>query len=260
MRPRSTHARESRRIDATRRTALQEFARRLAVEFVDLSLLDEALTHSSYTNEQYGPRSGPDNQRLEYLGDSVLGLVINEHLFAEHPSYNEGELARVKSALVSEPSLAQVAETLELGRYLKMGRGEASSGGARRRSNLGDALEAVIAAVYLDRGLDGAREFILRHFAARIEDNSDPARARDPKSRLQELLQRDARGLPEYELVSQSGPDHQREFVVRVRIDGAEQAEGRGGSRKQAEQNAAARTLELLQAKASRPAGRGVPE
>ncbi|MBX7057764.1 MAG: ribonuclease III [Leptospirales bacterium] len=239
-------------ISPERRRELVAVCRRLRTSFKRLDLLDLALTHSSYRNESGGQL---DNQRLEYLGDSVLGLVINEHLYRSRPAFAEGELARMKSALVSETSLAQVAAGMGIGSALRLGRGEKASGGEKRSSNMADALEAVIAAVYLDRGLDSARRFILRHFQESIQLLSDPARARDPKSRLQELVQRKARTRPIYELVESRGPDHQREFTVRVTIAGKEFGRGNGGSRKLAEQAAAAQAL----SRAEKEFGRRAP-
>jgi ribonuclease-3 len=242
--PLLSRSKPSRRLEAARKTRLLEFAKRLRVTFRSLELMDCALTHSSARNESSGRAT--DNQRLEYLGDSVLSLVINEYLYSAHPDYAEGELARVKSALVSEASLAKVGAAIGIGPNLNMGRGERASGGESRPSNLADALEALIAAVYLDRGLEAARRFILRHFAERIRAIDDPTLARDPKSRLQEWIQREARSRPEYELVSESGPDHRREFETRVLVAGKELARGRGSSRKRSEQEAASRALEKL--------------
>lgn len=237
MRPRKPSLKN---ISPERRRELVAVCRRLRTSFKKLDLLDLALTHSSFRNESGGTQ---DNQRLEYLGDSVLGLVINEHLYRSRPGFAEGELARLKSALVSEASLARIAAEMGIGSALRLGRGERSSGGEKRISNMADALEAVIAAVYLDRGLESARRFVLRHFQNAINQLADPSRVRDPKSRLQELVQRKARTRPVYELVDSRGPDHEREFTVRVLIGGKEFGRGAGGSRKLAEQSAAAQAL-----------------
>ncbi len=220
------------------------------MHFRNLDLLDQALTHSSFRNEGGAGRPKiEDNQRLEYLGDSVLGLVINEYLYASHPDYPEGQLARIKSSVVSEQALAPIGADLGLGQVLRMGRGEASSGGAERSSNLADGLEALIGAVYLDRGLNGARKFILGRFQPLMDAFDDPRDARDAKSRLQELVQKRIHRRPVYELVSESGPDHRRVFECRVLVGGKETGRGTGRSRKRAEQAAATDALERMQKK-----------
>lgn len=228
----------------TRRKQLLEFSRRIEYSVRDLTLLDQALTHSSTRNET-GHRI-PDNQRLEYLGDSVLGLIVNEALYMRNPGFAEGELARIKSAVVSEFSLAPVGAAIGIGPMLAMGRGEESSGGGERSSNLADAFEAVIAAIYLDRGLPAARKFILKSLAGVLESFEDPSTARDSKSMLQELVQKQSRKRPIYEIVSEAGPDHERIFECRVLIGDQEAGRGRGASRKRAEQLAATNALESL--------------
>ncbi|MCR9142759.1 MAG: ribonuclease III [bacterium] len=235
-----------------RRKELLAFSRRIDYSPRNLALLDQALTHSSTRNE-IGHRI-PDNQRLEYLGDSVLGLIVNEALYDRHPDFAEGELARIKSAVVSESSLAPVGAELGIGPVLTMGRGEESSGGAERSSNLADAFEALIAAIYLDRGLPAARKFVLQSLAGVLESFEDPGAARDSKSVLQELVQKHTRKRPVYEIVSEAGPDHERVFECRVLIDGREAGRGRGASRKRAEQLAASNALETMNA--DRPTGR----
>jgi ribonuclease-3 len=229
-----------------RRKQLLAFSRRIDYSARDLTLLDQALTHSSTRNET-GHRI-PDNQRLEYLGDSVLGLIVNEALYERHPDFAEGELARIKSAVVSESSLAPVGASLGLGALLTMGRGEESSGGGERSSNLADALEALIAAIYLDRGLPAARKFVLKSLAGVLASFEDPGAARDSKSVLQELVQKQSGKRPIYEIVSEAGPDHERVFECRVLIDGREAGRGRGASRKRAEQLAASNALETRDA------------
>lgn len=224
-----------------RRKQLLDFSRQIDYPVRDLSMLDQALTHSSARNES-GHRI-PDNQRLEYLGDSVLGLVINEALYQRNPGFTEGELARIKSAVVSESSLAPVGAALGIGAVLSMGRGERTSGGGERSSNLADAFEAVIAAIYLDRGLLAARKFILKSLAGVLESFEDPSTARDSKSILQEQVQKRTHKRPVYEIVSESGPDHERMFECRVLVDGKEAGRGRGASRKRAEQSAASDAL-----------------
>lgn len=229
--------------DSDRKNELTRLAKRLKQSFKDLSLLDCALTHSSFVNESGG--NVQDNERLEYLGDSVLGLIVNEYLFHKYPTYAEGELARIKSFLVSESSLAAVAVACQIGPALLLGRGEKNSGGAERPSNLANALEALIAAVYLDRGLKQARKFVLDILAEQMEKAL--IESRDPKSRLQEYVQKTMRQTPSYELLQESGPDHSKEFTCGVIIDGRELARGQGSSRKSAERSAAEKALTVLQ-------------
>lgn len=220
---------------------VREFANRIQVSFRDQSLLEQALTHTSYANEQND--SPGDNQRLEYLGDSVLGLSINRYIYHLYPEYTEGQLARIKSLIVSENALARGAREIDLGNYLILGRGELSSGGRDRSSNLADALEAVIAAIYLDQGFDQADEFILRVLKNQIEAIEGPEKIRDPKSRLQEIIQKKSHTQPVYDLVSEFGPDHRRIFECRVVVDGREIGRGKGSSIKRAQQAAAESAL-----------------
>lgn len=226
---------------------LRDTARKWKLKFQDLSLFDQALTHSSFGNEQ--EQSPGDNQRLEYLGDSVLGLVINEYLYLNYTSHSEGQLARMKSLIVSEVALARAALRLEIGSILLMGKGERNSGGAKRPSNLADALEAVIAAVYLDQGLPAAREFVLRALRNELDSLNAPGSIRDPKSLLQEAVQQKYHQHPAYEVVSEEGPQHSRMFVCRVLINGKEAGRGEGNSRKRAEQDAARGALEKMKEK-----------
>ncbi len=230
----------------SRLAELKNLAERLELTFHDFQLLDLAFTHSSYGNEE-GAAAGSDNERLEYLGDSVLGLVVNEFLYHEYPGYSEGELARIKSAVVSEKTLAQVALNLGIGETMRMGRGERKSGGASRPSNLADLLEALIAVVYLDCGLDAARTFIIRQLEPCIREARAPGQARDAKSLLQEWSQKKFHSTPRYEILNESGPDHAKEFLCRVLINDAEKGRGRGRSRKIAEQEAASIALAALE-------------
>lgn len=202
----------------------------------------QALTHSSFGNEQDEPVQ--DNQRLEYLGDSVLGLIVNESLYHKYPDSSEGQLARMKSILVSEASLAEAAHQIDLGSQLFLGKGEKASGGAGRKSNLADALEAVIAAVYLDLGYPMARDFTLSVLKPQFERIETPESIVDYKSRLQEKLQKRFKKPPVYEMTSESGPDHRKEFICIVKLENRELGRGRGHSRKKAEQDAARHALE----------------
>lgn len=229
--------------DPARLEQLKELSRWLSIRFRDYRIYDLALTHSSYSNEPGSHRN--NNQRLEYFGDSIIGFVVNEHLFLDF-KLSEGQMARIKSAAVSEKSLASAARALRFGTYLRMSKGERKSGGSRRPSNLADAFEAFVAAIYVDRGMKATRQFVIGMLDGRLRNLSQTGRALDPKSGLQELVQKRFRTHPVYELVSQEGPDHKREFVYRVLVDAREVARGSGSSRKRAERQAAMRALEHL--------------
>ena len=218
---------------------------KLGYTFRDRRLLEAALYHSSYANEHRG--SGiQSNERLEFLGDSVLGMVTADYLYRKHPHLPEGDLTRIRAALVCEESLHEVAQSLELGSYLKLGRGEESGGGRRRPSILADATESVFAAVYLDGGVEEARRIIHRVLLDREREEVVEERRRDFKTELQELVQRTPGHVITYHLVQESGPDHCRVFTMEVRVDGEAVGRGEGRSKKSAEQAAARSALETL--------------
>ena len=225
--------------------SLNELESALNYRFGKIDLLQDALTHKSYMSD---PRQGrqSNNERLEFLGDTVLGLVIAEHLMSTHPDYPEGTLSKFKGRIVSEPSLAEISRTLDIGSYLRVGKGEELTQGREKSSILADALEAVIAAIYLDGGLAAARSFILTHFKKAIETTVSVASILDYKTDLQEYCQRELEILPQYEIVAQRGPDHQKEFDVQVLIRGRSYGEGSGRSKKEAEQKAAQAALARL--------------
>ncbi len=214
---------------------------KLGYSFRDRSLLDNALTHSSYANENHSP--GGSNERLEFLGDSVLGMVTADFLYKEHPGLPEGDLTRTRAALVCEESLVEVADLLDLGRYLKLGRGEESGGGRTRPSIRADAVEAVLAAVYLDGGLGEARKIIQRFI---LDKESEKGANRDYKTALQELVQRESGQVLAYHLVGESGPDHAKTFTVEVTLNGAALGQGVGHSKKEAEQMSAKAAIAQL--------------
>jgi ribonuclease III len=222
----------------------QELERRLGYTFARRELLEEALRHSSFVNEQTiaGLR---DNERLEFLGDAVLNLVISHLLMESGPKYQEGELSRVRAGIVSEAGLETIARALDLGRHLRLGKGESHSHGRDKRSILADALEAVIAAVYLDGGYSEVFDLIRSHFAAYLRSDPADAAGKNYKSRLQELLQERQDEIPVYAVVREDGPDHDKTFWVRLRLPGLE-TEGCGKSKKLAEQDAAHKALEQL--------------
>jgi ribonuclease-3 len=213
--------------------------RAIAYRFRDRGLLEHALTHTSHANED---ASGAvrDNESLEFLGDAVLGFLIADLLFQEFPAFSEGQKSKTKAALVSSATLASQAERLGLGDHLLLGRGEEKTGGRRKLALLADTYEAVLAAIYVDGGIEQARSFVVREFAGLIEEvRQSGVVGRDHKSALQERLQSQEQPLPEYRLVSTSGPDHQKIFHVEVRVLGRVLAEGQGSSKKEAEQEAA---------------------
>lgn len=231
-----------RRRQAASSGALRSFERRLGYDFTDHDLLRLALTHRSFANEQDLP---DQNERLEFLGDSVLGLVTGEELYRRYPEMPEGELSRRKSYLVSEVSLAEMADELELGRMLRLGVGEDRSGGRTKPSLLADALEAVFGAVFLDGGLTAARSVLRPLLGERMESRRDWDH-RDYKTRLQEFLQADGGALPRYVKVDEEGPDHAKTFTVDCRVNGQTAGTGSGPSKKAAEQSAAEAALEEL--------------
>lgn len=218
---------------------IKAFMARLGHEFNDPELLIRALTHGSISSV-----TRPDNQRLEFLGDRVLGLVIAEALLREDPSAAEGVLAPRYNALVRKETCASVARDLELGAVLKLGKSEMVSGGRRKDALLGDAMEAVIAAVYLDGGMEAARGFIERCWAGRVANVE--ADARDAKTSLQELLQAKGQPPPEYDIIARDGPDHAPMFTIEVRAKTGQCAQAKAGSKRQAEQAAAKALLEKL--------------
>lgn len=228
-----------------RLNSLKKFAARHNVKIRDYSLLDLSLTHTSYVNEHGKIGS---NQRLEYLGDSVLGLSINQYLYLTYPDYDEGQLARLKSHLVSESTLARIARKIRLGDVLLLGRGEEKSGGNNRSSNVADALEALLGAVYLDGGFMAADKLIMDLFKEELFSMKKLGRdfTGDPKSTLQQHVQKKYHEPPVYEILSETGPDHSKTFVCRVLINGEEVSRGKGSSHKRAEQDAADEALERL--------------
>ena len=225
---------------------MQDLEKKLNYSFRDPALLEEALNHSSYANEHRaaGLRS---NERLEFLGDSVLGFVTAEFLFRQHPDLPEGDLTRIRAALVCEQSLYEVARKLGLGQYLKLGRGEEAGGGRERISILADATEAVFAAVYLDGGIESDSALIHRCMLDAEKDEVVEERRRDYKTALQELVQRQADQVLTYHMIGEAGPDHDKTFQAEVQLNGQPVGTGTGHSKKEAEQAAARAALEALE-------------
>ena len=226
--------------------ALQALQDRLGHRFGQPALLSEALRHSSFVNEQGDPDLR-DNERLEFLGDAVLNLIVGLMLMERYPTRPEGELSQMRANLVNERQLARIAVSLALGDCLLLGKGEAQDSGFRKESILADTLEALVAAVFLDGGYTAAANLVRRHFADPVERICRPEVDRDHKSRLQELAQSAHKTLPQYRILETSGPDHAKIFEVELRIDDVV-TRGLGKSKKAAEQDAARQALTLLAA------------
>jgi ribonuclease III len=241
---RPTSAEAAERLDDTR--DLSTLEARLGYTFTDPAVLDRALTHRSCANED-ATGTTIDNESLEFLGDAVLGFVMADLLFRDFPQFDEGQKSKVKASLVSTATLGVLARRLGLGEFLALGRGEEKTGGRKKQALLADGYEAVIAAIYLDGGIEAARAFVVRQFAGELEDVRSPEFwGRDYKSALQELVQSRDRPLPEYSVASESGPDHRKIFHVEVRVEGELLGAARGPSKKAAEQDAARKAIEKL--------------
>jgi ribonuclease-3 len=227
-----------------RERELTGLARRLGHRFKDLSLLDQALRHSSYAHEN--PEAGPSNEQLEFLGDAVLALTVSNLLLARFPQSSEGELSRGRATLVNARQLALLARQLDLGSCLLVGRGEEQQAGQEKPSLLADALEAVLAAVFLDGGLRAAAKLTRLWFEPLLEFLTSPP-WQDFKTALQEFTQARFKTSPTYHLLSESGPSHAKRFLLEVRLEERPLAQGEGQTKKQAAQRAAHRALEVLQ-------------
>ncbi|HEX2175914.1 MAG TPA: ribonuclease III [Nocardioidaceae bacterium] len=226
--------------------SLDELRADLGVPDLELELLERALTHRSYAYENGGL---PTNERLEFLGDSVLGVVITETLYRAHPDLSEGRLAKLRAAVVNARALADVGRTLGLGTHVRLGRGEESTGGREKASILSDTVEAVIGAVYIDGGFAVATEVVHRLFDPVLAAASKMGAGLDWKTSLQELAADASLGVPEY-LIEESGPDHQKTFTARVRVGTQMYGSGSGRSKKEAEQQAAETAYQTIKAAA----------
>ena len=223
---------------------MTDLEEKIGYRFQNQALLSTALTHSSYANENRGS-GAVCNERLEFLGDSVLGFTVAEALYRRYGSMPEGRMTRLRSELVCEQSLHQVAVGLELGRYIRLGKGMAHNGGRERPSILADAAEALIAAIYLDGGYSEAKKFIDERLLCQLGEE-EPLYFSDAKTALQELVQQHSGAVLSYELIGESGPDHQKSFTVEVLLNGKRLGEGSGHSKKEAEQAAAAEALKQI--------------
>lgn len=224
---------------------MQKLEETIGYRFRDPKLLETALTHSSYANERHD--SGEESyERLEFLGDSILGHITADYLYHHEPPIPEGRMTRLRAELVCEQSLHRIAQRLELGKYMRLGKGEERTHGRERPSILADMVESILAAMYLDSGsLEEPRRFVMNELLLQA-DLGEQHRSEDYKTALQELIQRKPNQIISYEMLSQSGPDHDKTFVFQVLVNGVPVGQGRGRSKKEAEQMAAREALESL--------------
>jgi ribonuclease-3 len=219
---------------------------RLNLKFRDPSLLRQALVHTSYLNENPGIGTG-SNERLEFLGDAALGLVVAQQLYTEYPDVDEGKLTELRAHLVRRDTLARAAARFDLGEYLQLGRGEDAAGGRRRPTNLARAYEALVGAIFLDGGLVKVRAFVRRSLREELAKLRLSGMPHDPKSRLQEVIQSRWQTTPSYKLLKTEGPDHARRFTVQVMVSGRSLGTGEGRSKQMAEKDAAQQALKQIE-------------
>lgn len=231
-------------IEPARRRALSAFEKQAGVRFRRYDLLNLAFCHRSYANEN--PDQAGNNEKLEFLGDSVLGLVVSEYLYKELSEKSEGDLAKIKSFVVSEQSLAEIAKSIRVDSFLLIGKGEENSGGREKRALLADAFEAIVGALFIDGGFKAAKKFILKQLVPEIEKVLANKHHKDYKTMLQELVQKEYRSYPRYQLLKRSGPDHAKIFWMEVVVNGHSYGPGRGTNKKEAEQAAAKAAWESL--------------
>lgn len=223
---------------------MESLETKLNYKFNNIELLKNALIHSSYANEVRG--NTYSNERLEFLGDSVLSIIVADHIYHKYPNMPEGELTRLRASLVCEKSLCNFSRELAIGEYLKLGKGENKNGGRERDSILADAFEAVLAAIYIDGGMYAAKNHIMNTVLRDLEHHSDEDTFKDYKTTLQEIIQRNPEESVTYILVDESGPDHDKKFTVAVKLNSNIIGQGSGKSKKQAEQMAAKQALKLM--------------
>jgi ribonuclease-3 len=237
---------------AAERDSLTALEEALDHRFTDRALLVRALTHASFANEAEPAANVMDNETLEFLGDSVLGFLVAERLYRSHPDWEQGTLTKARAEIVSEASLAETGRRLSLGPLLRLASSDERAGGRDRDARLADALEAIVAAVFLDGGVDGARKVVARLFDADLAAlEPEELSRRDAKSALQEQAQADGKPLPRYRLLSESGPDHEKRFVYEVRYGSGDEvsATGEGATKKEAQRAAARAALDRLSAR-----------
>ena len=219
---------------------LTEIEKKIGYEFSDKQLLETALSHSSYANENHTR----NNERLEFLGDSVLSIVVSDYIFKKMENVTEGDLSKFRATLVCEQSLAEVSKKINLSELVFLGRGEEKMGGRRRPSIISDAFEAVLGAIYLDSGIESARKWLLALMEDRIIDTLDGKMYRDYKTTLQEIVQRDGKSSVSYKTIGEVGQEHNKCFEVEVYVNGEAKCKAQGRSKKEAEQQAAKETIE----------------
>lgn len=233
-------------MQSKRKDELLEFCGLLGITMDNLDLLNTALTHTSFAHESKEQPRPVHNERIEFLGDSVLSLIVSTYMYKHFPKLNEGELTKFRAHIVCETSLAQYAHKISLGKYLRLGKGEASSGGRERASILADAFESVLGAYYIDRGLAAAEKFLLGLMKTELDFICEHGIYSDYKTRLQEIVQRDGDVEISYELIDSSGPEHNKSFTTVVSVAGKVVGKGVGHSKKESEQHAAKSALEKL--------------
>jgi ribonuclease-3 len=226
----------------TKSETLAHIEKKTGYSFTNPELLDRALTHKSFAHES----GSADNEKLEFLGDSIIGMIVNEYLYHQFPGYSEGKLSTIKAAVVSKPILARRAAELQLGKYLLLGKGENAGGGRTRPSLLANAFEALAAAIYLDGNLPECRQFILDQLKAEIETVNGKRQGRDYKCLLQEYAQSEYGFVPSYHVVSANGPEHKKSFDVTVSLKNTVLGKGKGTSKKEAEKAAARDAWEYI--------------
>ncbi|MFN2341128.1 MAG: ribonuclease III [Halanaerobium sp.] len=224
---------------------IKKFEKSLDLNFDNKLLIQRALTHKSYPNENRRLNL-KDNERLEFLGDSVLSLSVSTYIFNKFSDFPEGELAKMRAVIVSAPILAEVAKRIELGQFLFLGKGEEMTGGRERDSILADTMEAIFGALYLDQGFTAAADFILELLKIDIINVAEGNHIQDYKTMLQEVIQENGNNRPEYEVVDEEGPDHNKTFIVAVKLNEDNLGSGQGSSKKEAEQEAAKVALDKL--------------
>jgi len=232
-------------MDNKRKNQLKEFEKIIEIHFDNIELLDYALTHSSYAN-QFNMSYNHHNERLEFLGDSILSLVVSEYLYKKYKNKHEGKLTRIRASVVCETSLAEVARKIKINEYIRIGKGEELTGGRNKDSLLADACEAVIASIYLDKGYEEVKRFVLNNLKDKIESTIKGINFNDYKSKLQEYVQRIMTSTIKYNVSNEWGPDHDKTFEVNLYLDNNCYGTGIGKSKKEAEQNAAKEALKAL--------------
>ena len=233
-------------MQSKRKDELLEFCGLLGITMDNLDLLNTALTHTSFAHESKEQPRPVHNERIEFLGDSVLSIIVSTYMYKHFPKLNEGELTKFRAHIVCETSLAQYAHKISLGKYLRLGKGEASSGGRERASILADAFESVLGAYYIDQGLAAAEKFLLGLMKTELDFICEHGIYSDYKTRLQEIVQRDGDVEISYELIDSSGPEHKKSFTTVVSVAGKIVGKGVGHSKKESEQHAAKSALEKL--------------